>query len=90
MYNFLDGHVDSNTLIYRFSPHGSKNIEDLTLLKINAQSWQENLQSVIMIMHDQEPLNFDFYNPDYISSKLQNWVKPRSEIVIRLGNSYHL
>jgi len=73
LYNFLDGHVDNNTLIYRFLPHGSKNIEDLTLLKINTQNWQENLQSVIMIMHDQEPLNFDFYDPSYLSSKLQNW-----------------
>lgn len=73
LYNFLDGHVDSNTLIYRFLPHGSKNIEDLTLLKTNTQNWQENLQSVIMIMHDQEPLNFDFYDPTYLSSKLQNW-----------------
>lgn len=73
LYNFLDGIIKGRNLIYRFSPHGSKNIEDLSLLKTNSQNWQENLNSLVVIMHDQEPLNFDYYNKKYLTDRIDHW-----------------
>jgi hypothetical protein len=46
-------------LIYRFSPHGSKNIEDL-----NPLEEKYNLLNIFwpqIYCHDQEPLDYDFY-----------------------------
>jgi len=47
-------------IIYRFYPHGSKKIEDLTLLKpVNCQV--DTIISPHMYCNDQEPLNFNLY-----------------------------
>lgn len=48
-----------HTLIYRFSPHGSKNIEDLRLLEFFGS---ENFALYPQIVcNDQEPLDYGFY-----------------------------
>jgi hypothetical protein len=47
-------------LIYRFSPHGSKNIEDLDLLDIPKRVEDCVVQPQIFC-NDQEPLDYDFY-----------------------------
>lgn len=57
LYNYLDSLLDEDTIIYRFLPHGSKNLADLTILKIYKNQWGVP----IAICHDQEPLNFDYY-----------------------------
>ena len=47
------------TQLYRFSPHGSKKIEDLTCL---GESSEESLfMHPEIYCHDQEPLNYDLY-----------------------------
>jgi hypothetical protein len=47
-------------LIYRFSPHGSKNIKDLDLL--NIPKYAEDVALLPQIFcNDQEPLDYDFY-----------------------------
>jgi hypothetical protein len=62
LYNFLSDAVNSNILIYRWFPHGSKNISDLLPLKDYPTEHTMSFPSIVC--HDQEPLNFDLYNND--------------------------
>ena len=63
LYNYIDnmsrqirgGPVD----VYRFYPHGSKKIQDLTSL--NGMSEEEFFTSPEIYCNDQEPLNYDLY-----------------------------
>jgi hypothetical protein len=74
LYNFLHDTCNRDLLIYRFSPDGSKNIEDLTPL-IDYQSttsWFERVTTPVMFCYDQEPLNFDLYS----SSLTNNFALP--------------
>jgi hypothetical protein len=48
-------------LIYRFFPHGSKNINDLNLLR-KSNTWQENVIFPTIWCNDQEPLDHAFYS----------------------------
>lgn len=51
-------------LIYRFWPHGSKKIDDLTPL-YDDYTWEELLSWPAIYCNDQEPLNFKMYeNPE--------------------------
>jgi hypothetical protein len=62
LYNYLDDLNNCDILIYRFFPHGSKKLEDLTLLQpYNHCGPFEFAILPNMICHDQEPLNFDLY-----------------------------
>jgi len=47
-------------IIYRFYPHGSKNIYDLNLLR-PAQTWKNLVTLPPIYCNDQEPLNFYLY-----------------------------
>ena len=72
LYNFLHDVCNHHELIiYRFFPHGSKKITDLTPLSpvaIVPGRWNPN--SFSMICHDQEPLDYDAYTT--ISTEEQN------------------
>jgi len=50
-------------LIYRFSPHGSKNIEDLTVLFEHDGNYAIPKCRIYpqIVCYDQEPLDYDFY-----------------------------
>ena len=62
LYNYLDSLCNHDVLIYRFYPHGSKNLEDLlALIDINQLGWRTVLKPGA-ICHDQEPLWFEQYN----------------------------
>jgi hypothetical protein len=62
LYNHLDGLCNHDILIYRFFPHGSKNLEDLSALDdIDQLGWQAVLKPGA-ICHDQEPLWFEQYS----------------------------
>ncbi len=68
LYNFLhDVCNHHNLIIYRFFPHGSKKIEDLTMLlpetvkKSDVKLFAaKNIK--VVFFHDQEPLDFDLYS----------------------------
>jgi hypothetical protein len=60
---------DSSVIIYRFSPHGSKNIKDLTPLTQN--SWVDYTSSLHIICNDQEPLHWELY--DCSAPGSSNW-----------------
>lgn len=63
LYNFLQDVCNRDIIIYRYFPHGSKNIEDLHQLADyqNIFTLKDFMIMPVMICHDQEPLNFDFY-----------------------------
>jgi hypothetical protein len=46
-------------LIYRFYPHGSKNVNDMAILK--DEDWQIIQLSPSLYCNDQEPLDYDYY-----------------------------
>ena len=59
LYNYLDSLCNHDLLIYRFSPHGSKNMSDLQQLvayNYNSMDWRQCLTTPGVIIHDQEPL----------------------------------
>lgn len=62
LYDWIGG-VAHDTLIYRFSPHGSKNLEDLTQVNPSnsSRSLAKSLTDIPIICHDQEPLDYNFY-----------------------------
>jgi hypothetical protein len=50
---------ESNVVIYRFWPHGSKNVDDLDYIK--PYTWIDSAGCPHMYCNDQEPLDFDYY-----------------------------
>jgi hypothetical protein len=57
LYHWIRGCASDLVSLYIFSPHGSKNIVDLTPF----ESDDLNLVAPGIVCHDQEPLNFDMY-----------------------------
>jgi len=61
---------NDSVLIYRFWPHGSKNIDDLGYLHSNKTAqeipkflnWEDGEIYPLIWCNDQEPLNYDFYS----------------------------
>jgi len=51
--------TSDNVIIYRFFPHGSKKIEDLSML--SDRTWEEVLTKIQIFCYDQEPLNYKMY-----------------------------
>jgi hypothetical protein len=79
-------------LIYRFWPHGSKKIEDLTL--ISEPTWTDMIISPEIYCNDQEPLNWDFYNENLTLNSewdkllLKNSFRPLINNLCRSFNFY--
>lgn len=65
LYHFIEKTAIKNyggpVVIYCFSPHGSKNIEDLNPLQNSFNSWYEHVVYPGVWCHDQEPLDYDFF-----------------------------
>lgn len=59
LYDYLEHIVNHDFVIYRFWPHGSKNIQDL--VPKHDYTMLDSVTRPILIFHDQEPLNFDLY-----------------------------
>jgi hypothetical protein len=53
-------------IIYRFYPHGSKDLKYLEFLD-SSPSLQEIILSPAVFCNDQEPLNYDFYNQNTLA-----------------------
>ena len=71
LYNHLDGLCNHDAIIYRFSPHGSKKLLDLNILR--PQPWFEHMTKPLAFMHDQEPLNHHFYRPEVVEETISLW-----------------
>jgi hypothetical protein len=80
LYNFLNDVCNRAVVIYRWLPHGSKKLNDLSLLhELDPDHWSDDsLPS--MICHDQEPLFYDLYTEsdirDQVLSEEQKTVNP--------------
>jgi len=68
LYHFLADCVNHDLIIYRWTPHGSRKLDDL--LPIKNYRLSEFLNFPQMICHDQEPLWYDFYSKNQIKSQV--------------------
>jgi len=59
LYHWMQGIIPVPAVIYRFYPHGSKNIFDLTPL--SPLIWEHYYADIPVVVHDQEPLNYNLY-----------------------------
>ena len=64
LYHFVESVAQDifqdRVIIYRFYPHGSKNVENMAILK--DEEWQIAQLSPSLYCNDQEPLDYDYYN----------------------------
>ena len=64
-------------VIYRFWPHGSKNIEELNFMPTFLHTWADRQIYPAVWCHDQEPLNYEFFkkNPRLKKGKFIDLLK---------------
>jgi hypothetical protein len=64
IYNFFWQNIDhEDVVLYHFHPHGSKGLSNLfTTTDFSSLSWYQQNKKILLIMHDQEPLDFDLYS----------------------------
>jgi hypothetical protein len=60
LYHYLDHSVDRDIIIYRWHPPGSKKLQDLQPLRV--YDIADRQRSLIMVCHDQEPLDWGLFN----------------------------
>ena len=92
LYNFLfDIANRDDLLIYRFFPHGSRNLDDLKdpFPLRPEQSWFEVMTMPCMIFHDQEPLMYYLYNKNDFKNCVEKnrdplWPKALIDVVSNL------
>ena len=63
LYHYIDNiakEITDNIIIYRFYPHGSKKIKNLTELA-GPLDWQNKVLKIPLYCNDQEPLNYELY-----------------------------
>jgi len=66
LYHYLADCVNHDLVIYRWTPHGSRKLEDLDqLMNYPEAKWYH---CPIAIFHDQEPLRYDFYSLEQIGA----------------------
>ena len=68
LYHFLESFSDNNVVIYYFYPHGTKNWDNLVLLR----KYYTSISFVTykMVCHDQEPLDFKVFKDNYMQQQL--------------------
>jgi len=71
-------------LIYGWIPHGSKKLENFRMLSRHvANGWINEMTTPMIIMHDQEPLQFDLWSDNDFADHWDN------RIVSRNWNQHH-
>jgi hypothetical protein len=86
LYHWVNGLLPGPAIIYLFYPHGSKNISDFDQFQ---EYDSNNGWFPAVIVHDQEPLDWNFYNcPDHYRD-LKRWDKWGLSLEMRnLRNQY--
>lgn len=59
LYHYVNGLFTDPVSIYLFYPHGSRNILDI--VNLNKDHRAESIYMPIVLCHDQEPLNYSYY-----------------------------
>jgi len=75
LYQYIESianHAYGDVIIYRFWPHGSKNLENLKELRSN--DWASAMINPCIVCHDQEPLDFDSYKDQDLASVHLPWM----------------
>lgn len=74
LYDYIESLCSDDIIIYRWFPHGSKNLSDLSQTKyVNID---QVLSLPIMVAHDQEPLDYDYFETQgYQKLMHPNWYK---------------
>jgi hypothetical protein len=68
-------------LIYGWVPHGSKKLEDFKMLRpLSDDSWTCEMTTPTIIMHDQEPLQFDLWSRNDFAQAWERYVVKRKRI----------
>jgi hypothetical protein len=74
LYDYVHRTINSDIVIYRFYPHGSKNIECLSPLhEYEDSTFGDAMKRNFLIMHDQEPLNYDFYSLSQVTDSFVDY-----------------
>lgn len=60
LYHYLADCVNHDLIIYRWTPHGSRNLEHLT--NLIDYSFEKSVLGVPVICHDQEPLDYELHS----------------------------
>ena len=81
LYHYIDVLFEKHALIYRFFPHGSKNIDQLWPMRPLALA--DTVVKPVVICHDQEPLNFDLYSKENI----QTFIESKQLEYLNLGSA---
>jgi hypothetical protein len=61
LYHYINGLFTEPVCMYLFYPHGSRNILDTITLDQKNQNEVAQVTTPIVLCHDQEPLNVDYY-----------------------------
>ena len=85
LYNFLHGNCNHDIIIYRFFPHGSRNLKDCKMSQETSKSLLEVYCSKFMIAHDQEPLVFGDWPKHFDSFKIPGIPYPVLKTVLLPG-----
>ena len=90
LYYYLEDLCSEDILIYRWYPHGSKKLTDLGFIDKSkfAIPLFENLSMPVMICHDQEPLNYNFYTQEEFLSVVKEQAEQRKLTQPRLDWCY--
>jgi hypothetical protein len=68
LYHYLADCVNHDLIIYRWAPHGSRKLEDLSMLRGPYQDTQP-----MMICHDQEPLDLARYSKQDFKTAIRHY-----------------
>ena len=94
LYHYLEGLCNDDILIYRWFPHGSKKLTDLSILH------ESELKDVIagantpsIIFHDQEPLDYYYWDHDEFVSVIKKFTKDinlnfPNEVISKFANGH--
>jgi hypothetical protein len=91
LYNFLQGLCNRDIIIYRWTPHGSRKLGDLSPLSRFDVLDKPNVLVTMppMICHDQEPLNFNYWTQDdFVNYSMNEFLE--SESVAKQFAHWHL
>ena len=87
LYHFIESVANeiynNPVIIYRFWPHGSKNIQDLSQMPTFWHSWADSQIHPAVWCHDQEPLNYEFFGKN-----LRTWKNPRWSDMLKSLNIF--
>jgi len=85
LYHYLCDCVNHDLVIYRWLPHGSRKLEDLTQLT-NYPEYQLE-KNPLVVFHDQEPLDFLFYTKEQLYNNAKSFFSKISDSFFMLEHS---